>query len=466
MLTAKVGEKSPGRLLQTASSESGVTYSFWSVQFSPCIKRQTSKTIRKGKCRVNQMSDLSFHSHGSFYVKASQKLLCILSMYLCAGIFSNSALAQNYIANGVGAYTEFSEQSLLIRLELEAPAANAVEVMAADTNKKLSFRLMQNRSPRAWSKIWIQNLSINNTADTLGTQTDDLIAMTQAVKGTLRTGDLVEFERVAPDLTIMSVNGIEIADFETPGFFEFLLTAFIGPVPPSSELKNQLLAEGQRFGQEAILFDSLGFTQERVAQIASWNVPEVPDVADTTESEEAAEADVDEAVELAGEETEDATTATSEEETDVAADPATAALEDEAGEETQEVSVDETAPIASGDESEPVNEDEDEAPVMITAESLLAAQNYQRSVLQAVYRELEYPSSALRRNREGSLRLAIAINANGLVSSAEVIDSAEFDVFDEAAINAIEAASPFDPLPEGTLEIPMLLEIPIAFRLE
>ena len=85
--------------------------------------------------------------------------------------------------------------------------------------------------------------------------------MTQVLQGTLRTGDLVEFERIASDLTIMSINGHEMADFETIGFFEFLMTAFIGSIPPSSELKNNLLPGGNVSGDASILFGSMDFTR-------------------------------------------------------------------------------------------------------------------------------------------------------------------------------------------------------------
>jgi periplasmic protein TonB len=381
------------------------------------------------------------------------------ALLVAASFFPFTLLAQDYITNGVGAYTEFSETTLLIRLELEAPATDPVEVMAVDTNKKLSFRIMQNRSPRAWSKIWIQNLSINNSSDTLSTQTNDLIAMTQVLQGTLRTGDLVEFERVASDLTIMSINGHEMADFETTGFFEFLMTAFIGSIPPSSGLKNNLLAGGNLSGDASILFGSLDFTQERAAQIAGWVSSAV--VADTPDSDTEAESSSSTAEEESGQETEQETEIASTEET----------TEPEASTDTSEIATD-PAPdtsteVASSTMPDVADEDEDEdAPVMLTAESLMATQNYQRSVLRGVYQELEYPSSAQRRNREGSLRLSIAINANGAVSKIEVTESAQYDVLDEAAIEAIEQASPFEPLPQGTMEVPMVLEIPIAFRLQ
>ncbi|MEX2366585.1 MAG: chalcone isomerase family protein, partial [Pseudohongiellaceae bacterium] len=360
------------------------------------------------------MSDLISYFLDALPVRKRRK---IIISYLLAviGFIPVQVLAQNYITYGIGAYTEFNERTLLIKLELEAPATNPVEVLGVDTSKKLSFRIMQNLSPRAWSKIWIQSLSINNTPATLTAQTDDLITMTQALKGTLRTGDLVEFERVAPDLTIMTINGHEVGDFETPDFFEFLMSAYIGSIPPSSELKNKLLAGGSSFGDEAILFDSMGFTDQRAAQIAGWGIPAetaMPEaevaIADETETQPEPEQELapqpdDESAEAINTEISSSTEAAEE----VGADGAG---------EAQQVATAENEPV-SGQEATPepelAEEEADESPVRITAESLLAAQNYQRSVLQTVYQALEYPSIAQRRSREGSLRLAISINRNG-----------------------------------------------------
>ena len=379
---------------------------------------------------------------------------CSRAFFLLACLLvGNQASAQDYLINGLGEYNEFNETTLIVKLELESPARDALEAIAVDTNKKLSIRILKDKSPRAWSRIWIQNLSINNPPDTIKTQTGDLIAMTQAIKGTLMNGDVVEFERLANDLTILSIDGVEVADFTTPGFFEFLLSAFIGPIPPSSGLKAALLAAGDFNNDTNFLFDSPGYLSDRPRTIARWNqpAPEPAPVARETAAETVAE--------------------TAEEQPDDAAD-----IVEETAEERPEGTTDiveETAeeqPESGGaDIVEEVTEgqaEEEEAPISITAESLLATQNYQRAVLTKIYQNIKYPSSALRRNHEGSLRISLSIGADGELIDTEIIQNANYRTFDNAAIRAAKRAAPFGPLPAGTLEIPLLLDIPIVFRLE
>lgn len=365
---------------------------------------------------------------------------------IVALLISVQASSQNYLVNGIGAYQEFGEATLIVKLELENPATNPLEAIAVDTNKRLSFRLLKDKSPRLWSRIWIQNLSINNPPATITTQTNDLIAMTQAFKGSLQVGDIVEFERIANDLTIMSVDGVEVADFSTPEFFEFLLSAFIGSVPPSSELKDALLggADTDSGSDAMVVFDTVAYAAGRPAAIARWIAP-------------APEPDPEPLVEVAAEEP-----APVVEQEDVIEEAAT-----EVPAETEVAVAVEPAP-----EPEPIVEDvveeimaEEDAPIIITAESLLAAQNYQRSVLTKVYQNIVYPPSALRRNREGSLRVAISINENGSLNRVDVTQNARYTNLDEAAVEAVQDAAPFEPLPAGTPEIPMVLEIPVTFQL-
>lgn len=381
------------------------------------------------------------------FLHRSFNILKIFAIILSLSLAAGSANAQNYLTNGMGEYSEFNETTLILKLELESPATDPLEAIAVDTNKKLSIRILKDKSPRAWSRIWIQNLSINNPPDTIKAQTNDLIAMTQAIKGTLVAGDLVEFERVANDLTIMSIDDVEITDFTTPEFFEFLLSAFIGSIPPSSELKAALLSGGDVSNETSVFFDSMGYLNDRPARLARWAKPAPAPVPAAEPEPEPAPAVEEEPVEVAE------------------------AAPEEVVEEVVEETVEEVAEEVA--EAEPVVEEtveevveEEDAPILITAESLLAAQNYQRAVLAKVYQNIKYPSSAQRRNREGSLRVAISIGEDGRLINAEVVQNARYSTFDDAALRAVKSAAPFDPLPVGTLEIPMVLEVPIAFKLQ
>lgn len=418
----------------------------------------------------------------SFRFPITRKVLRSISILSVLTFFSIQATAQNTVINGVGEYTEFGKPTLLIKLELGVPTEDVKEVLAMDSSKQLSFRLLEDRTARRWSQLWIQSLSINNGPSALTKQTDDLIMMSQAIPAGLKQGDLIEFERVANNLTLMIMDGVEIAEFETEGFFEFLLSAFIGPVPPSGELKAALLKAGDINTDTNVLFDSLSYSLDRADVIASWIAPEEEVI------EEPAEQVVAEAAEVV--EVEVATTETAAEA--IAPVETTVAVADIVEEVTGNAPDLELADSGGGrpdDSSTPTSRqnagskagskagsqgtnqastpvEEEDAPIIFTAESLLAVQNYQREMLVKIYQNIEYPRAAQRRNREGSLRIAVAVNKDGSLDNVSLLQEAEYEDFNDAALVAVDEASPFTSLPDTVLDLPMVVEIPIQFRLQ
>ena len=150
----------------------------------------------------------------SFFIATSLRRSIHLFLAFCA-VGSFQVSAQSYQINGVSEYTEFNTSVFAVKLELTKVRDNASQIYNHSTTKKLSFRLLAERSPRLWSRMFIQNLSMNNDSETITAQTDDLINMAQAIKGNLLPGDLIEIERLEDNLTVMSVNKVDVATFGT-----------------------------------------------------------------------------------------------------------------------------------------------------------------------------------------------------------------------------------------------------------
>jgi len=420
----------------------------------------------------------------------------IASMIIFSSLLLGSSIAnaQNIITNGLGEYREFNKPTLKIKLDLAVPTKDALEVVSMDVRKQLSFRMLEDRSARSWSQIWIQNLSINSPPNVLTNQADDLIRMTQAIPSALLQGDLVEFDRAANDLTLMIVDGIEVAEFQTPGFFEFLLSAFIGPLPPSSELKSSLLQAGDIPSQANTIFASLGYSNERSSTIASWLKPIAPEpkrlakkvkVAKvveeplestlqkkstekqlTKETEQVAEVAEQDAVTEQVAEAAEQVEAVSERKTVEAAEQVEAVSERKTVEaELRESSI-EVAEVAEVADNPASEVDPDDAPIIFTADSLLATQDFQREMLTKIYRNMKYPRTEQRLNREGSLRISLAVNKDGSLDNVALLQQAEHQGFNEAALAAVDNSLPFSGLPDSILELPMTVEIPIQFRLQ
>ena len=90
---------------------------------------------------------------------------------------------------------------------------------------------------------------------------------------------------------------------------------------------------------------------------------------------------------------------------------------------------------------------------------------YFSGIRAAIERNKQYPGSARQRRQEGRVNVSFHVDAKGRVSDPEVMESSGFSSLDNAAVEAVRAAGPFDPPPPAAGEPPIGLEIPIVFQL-
>lgn len=72
---------------------------------------------------------------------------------------------------------------------------------------------------------------------------------------------------------------------------------------------------------------------------------------------------------------------------------------------------------------------------------------------------LNYPDDARRRGIHGTLRLLVALWANGTIKDVQVLESSGYKVLDQAAIRIVKLAAPFAPFPTELRKKKDVLEI-------
>ena len=369
--------------------------------------------------------------------------------------------AQDF-TNGIGHYQEFGNTTLLIKLDLDSSTALAETAMAQDSKKRLSFLILKDRSARSLIQLLTQNLSINNQPDQIESYTQDLMQLPYTTPPTLLNTDILTFHRVSDNLTQMSLNEIQVAEFNTAGFFDFLLSAFIGSVPPSSELKAGLLNEGNVSADDAFSFNTNVINQARHDDILAWlarnTAPQPAAVARAATPPPAPSAPARTA----------ASTPQAVAET-VNIAPAVAPIPQLEAEPTAQTEVEPTAQAeadltdALAPENETVQASLDEEQPQLVTEPL--SKDYQDQLSAKIYSNVEYPQAAMRRGREGSLRIALLVHRDGSVSDITLTQTAEYGSLNEAALEAVAAAAPFENIPSSISNTPLLIEVPIQFRL-
>jgi protein TonB len=109
-------------------------------------------------------------------------------------------------------------------------------------------------------------------------------------------------------------------------------------------------------------------------------------------------------------------------------------------------------------------------PRKYTLSSASARKSHEASYLDSWRRRVEavgninYPVQARQRQVYGNVRMLIALNASGQISETRIIQSSGESLLDQAAVDIVNLAAPFEPFPEELKAEADILEIVRTFR--
>lgn len=109
-------------------------------------------------------------------------------------------------------------------------------------------------------------------------------------------------------------------------------------------------------------------------------------------------------------------------------------------------------------------------PRKYTLSSASARKSHEASYLDSWRRRVEavgninYPIKARQRQVYGNVRMLISLNASGQISETRIIQSSGESLLDQAAVDIVNLAAPFEPFPEELKAEADILEIVRTFR--
>lgn len=361
---------------------------------------------------------------------------------------SFSATAADLIVNGSSIFNELGKQQFVGALYLEAPSNAPDLILYQDRPKRMEVRMLNNYPEHRWFNLWMQSISINNSRDDLAGVANDLIGIIKAPKGSPEAGDVIEFAYMPGEGTSIIYNGNKLATRESKEIFELLLKTWIGPVPPSTDFKSQILGNATN-PKATEMLSTIKPSASRVKLAANWIQDSAATVA--TAANEKSKVVEDEAAKAKTQDSAEQVASAKK------AEKLAAAKKNRKAKELAEKKAAEEALAAKA---------EQEAREQAEALSAMAQLEYTPQVVSKIFKSVSYPRRAAQRNEEGTVRVMLTIDRQGELLNVTPTEESEHSSLNKAAVKAIEKASPFPALPEDFLGDSFEMTVPISFRLQ
>lgn len=393
--------------------------------------------------------------------------LIFRALFVLFFILSNQASA-NIPLNGLSVHQDLGKEQFIAGLYSDNLTTDADSILSSSSPAAMELRVVAKRlSRRRFNRMWIEGSSINNPGSVLTAQADNMVKFTGLFKKKLVAGDHVRIERNAAGGTDITVNEVQLGSIADPEFFPVLLRTWVGRVPLSSSFRSDLLADGN-FDQDLYArYNATNPSEARNDEVLAWK-------ADSTDAALAAGATAGAAAIAAPtiSKPKAAPAISKPKETQIAKvdAPVIAAPTIAAPTLNQAEPIEEPAPTPEPQKPqaapiEDEDEDEDDYTPM-TAESLLARQIYISTLLRYTQVQIKkYPSKALRKGQEGSVRMSVNINRSGDVQDYYLVEGTDYSSLNKAVEKAIKKADPYPPMPVNITGDSFSFPVVVNFRL-
>ena len=415
-------------------------------------------------------------------LQPTKLLMCLLRGMQIAMLLNLASVAtaqSDLVMNGSSVYSDLGKDQFAAALYLETQQQNPSIAHSMQGEKRMEVRVLNNYSKRRWFNLWMQSISINNSRENFSESAQDLVTLMQAAKSAPQKGDLIEYLSSPDKGTSMRFNGTELVADLPADVFGLLLNTWIGSIPPTTSFKDEILGK-QRNPTAVELLETVTTDPKRVSLAASWILPPEPKavaavakvkpkpaIKKTSKAKAATPAKLQDTPAPVA--TKPITPVTAIAATSAVADTKQGATKDQLTSDAN-TSVSkgddhiETSDAAAGEDSEAVTDSEDEADFSIA--EALAMRDYTPLVVQAIYKKISYPSRAIDRGFEGTVRMVIVVSQSGALEKVTVAQKSRHSILNKAAIKATERAAPFPALPAALNTDEFEITVPITFKLK
>jgi len=145
------------------------------------------------------------------------------------------------VLNGLGLRKKFVVKVYVAGLYLEQKSSDPSSIIKADATKRVVMQFVHGVSKSQMADAFDESFN-NNTPDAKKTMKADIDRLLDALEP-VKEGDQMVFTYVPGTGTTLTINGKEKLTIATPAFGPVLFSVWLGPKPPTADLKKGMLGQ-------------------------------------------------------------------------------------------------------------------------------------------------------------------------------------------------------------------------------
>jgi hypothetical protein len=148
---------------------------------------------------------------------------------------------KSLVLNGLGLRTEFMVKVYVGGLYLEHKTTDAGGIIKADAPKRIVMQFLHDASKKQMTDAFDQSFKDNapDAETTIKADTDKFLTALEPVK----VGEQMVFTYVPGAGTTIGINGADKLTIAGPAFGQAIFSVWLGPKPPTANLKKGMLGE-------------------------------------------------------------------------------------------------------------------------------------------------------------------------------------------------------------------------------
>ncbi len=171
-------------------------------------------------------------------------VLAVGALLVSGSVLAGEPDTKNLDMNGIALFEELGVAQFLGAFFTDHPGAPAITQLVTSRDMRMELKVVNAKgfSKRRLDQMWLEGLTINNSAELLAAKSKAIGNFIAMVKGNLAQGDHLVVEAKGERELLVWLNGVALGSIHDDQLFRMLLSCWIGRVPLSSEFRAGLLS--------------------------------------------------------------------------------------------------------------------------------------------------------------------------------------------------------------------------------